>query len=336
MENIWLHISRKITGEASDDDDEIVEMWLNKEKKNKFIYSQLIEIWNYKATKETKLPYLYWKVKNRIQNFERGARIRNLYIQISKIAAVVVLFVSLFFFAYHYFTDRYSGNNRMISYNTIVVPKGNRSQIVLPDSTKVWLNNDTKLKFPDKFQDGSREVELVGEAYFEVKHDENRPFLVKVGNNSVKVLGTTFSISAYPDDPFIETSLITGRVIFQMNNISGENSTYELSPGFSLIYNKDKNLLSKRVIDESFYDYWKKGVYTFKNESLESLAIKIYRIYNIQILIDSEYLRHKTYTGTLSMDDNIFTFVEAIKRTTGEPIEYNFDKNKIYLKMKRL
>lgn len=338
MEDIWSNISRQITGEASEKDREKVSAWLKENNKNKRVYEQLTKLWNSESLALPGLPFLYWRVKKRILHADHRARIKYLSIQISKIAAVALMLVSLSFFAWHYFSDQRAAAELPVAYNTIVVPKGNRSQIVLPDSTKVWLNNDTKLIFPDKFQPGYREVDLSGEAYFEVKHDKNRPFFVKAGKSRVKVLGTTFAVSAYPDDPFIETALIEGKVIFETNYNSRDKASYKLKPGFSMNYDKSKNRLSTQQIESTFYDYWKNGTYSFKNESLESLARKIYRIYNTRIVFENDFLKHKTYTGTLSINDNIFTFIEAIKRTSMQPIEYRYDYNKniIYLKTERL
>ncbi len=330
MEDIWSYISRQIAGEANEGDREKVSDWLKEGHKNQLVYQRLERIWNSGSHAPVRLPVLYWRLKKRILQADQKAGRRRLFFQISKIAAVVLLLLSLSFFAWHYFTDQ--GHEEVqVAYNTVIVPKGNRSQIILPDSTKVWLNNDTKIVFPERFQSAIREVELTGEAYFEVKHDQSRPFLVKAGESRVRVLGTTFAVSAYPDDPFIETSLIEGKVIFETGK-----SFYELTPGCRISYDRNKNELSTRQIGSAFYDYWKNGVYSFKNESLESLARKIYRIYNIRIVFENDFLKHKTYTGLLSINDNIFTFMEAITRTSVQPVEYQYDytKNIIYLNQK--
>ncbi|MDD4190083.1 MAG: FecR domain-containing protein [Mangrovibacterium sp.] len=332
MEDIWTSISRQIAGEANESDREKVSDWLKEDHKNQLIYKRLERIWGSGPVVPDSLPFLYWRVKRRIQQADRKARSRRLFFQISRIAAVILLLLSLSFFAWHYFTDR-NMEELPVAYHTIVVPKGNRSQVILPDSTKVWLNNDTKIVFPERFRSATREVELTGEAFFEVKHDQNRPFLVKAGESRIRVLGTTFAVTAYADDPFIETSLIEGKVIFEAGR-----SSYELTPGSRIRYDRNRNALSTQQIGSAFYDYWKNGVYSFKNESLESLAKKVYRIYNIRIVFKSDFLKSKTYTGTLSISDNIFTFMEAIKRTSVQPIDYQYDytKNIIYLNQKSL
>jgi ferric-dicitrate binding protein FerR (iron transport regulator) len=336
MEDIWKHISRKVAGGGNSEDDKEVAQWLQQSPENKLAYEQLKTLWDSETVESHEMPKLYTELQKRVKMSREKSRTKHLLVQFLKVAAVMFLLISLSFFAYHYFSTQKLIVEDTVAFNTIVVPKGNRTQIVLPDSTKVWLTNDTKFVFPEKFKAGSREVELIGEAYFEVKHDEEKPFFVKVGKNRIKVLGTTFAVTAYPDDSFVETSLVEGKVIFELGAESEKKVSYEIAPGFTLNYDRNDGRMTRAKIETSFYDYWKKGIYTFKDESLENLANKIYRIYNIQMVFEDDFLKRKTFTGTLSVNDNVFTFMEAIKRTTAEPIEYYYEKNKIYLKLKRL
>ena len=335
MEDIWEQISRKIAGEGNSADEKKVAEWLDESPGNKLIWEQLKNFWDSEHRGMHEMPKLYQRLRRKIDTTKKSHP-KYLFLQVSKIAAAVLIFVSLAFFAYHYFSGPKLAAEEAVAFNSIVVPKGNRTQLVLPDGTKVWLTNDTRFVFPEKFTGGSREVELIGEAYFEVAHDEKLPFLVKVGENRIKVLGTTFAVTAYPDDTFVETSLVEGKVVFETNLASSNQVSHELAPGFSLNYGLHDNQIIRKKIEASFFDYWKKGIYTFKDESLENLAHKIYRIYNIRMVFEDDFLKRKTYTGTLSVNDNVFTFMEAIKRTSVEPIEYHYDRNKIYLKIKRL
>jgi ferric-dicitrate binding protein FerR (iron transport regulator) len=208
-------------------------------------------------------------------------------------------------------------------------------KLVLPDSTSIWLNNETRFKYASNYGSGNRQVELSGEAYFDVRHDKKHPFVVRVGNQHIRVLGTKFSVNAYPDNRIIETSLISGSVIFGSNNKIDGKLDHLLEPGYSLYYDKVNNSISKSKIQSSFYSYWENGVYSFKDESLESLSVKIKRIFNVEVVFGDEFLKQKTYTGTISINDNIFNFMEAIRRTSVEPIEYKFNKNIIYVKLKK-
>jgi hypothetical protein len=112
------------------------------------------------------------------------------------------------------------------------------------------------------------------------------------------------------------------------------NTDFLLKPGYRLTYNKENSKITTQRIQSSYYQYWEKGVYAFKDESFESLAVKIKRIFNVEVVFENEFLKKKTYTGTININDNIFLFMEAIRRTSVEPIEYKFNKNIIYVKLK--
>ncbi len=315
-------------GEALTDSKELLG-WVNQSEENQKTYIRYKNLWALlQRGKEMDTKYIEEGLRNVKSKINRSNK-RFSFINVFKYAAIIVVALIGGFMLN---TLRFDTE---ISMNEINVPKGNRTSIVLPDSTKVWINNDTKFKYPSVFSGNERVIELTGEAYFEVKHDPKHPFIVKTGHARVKVIGTKFIVSAYPDDDYIETYLISGNVHFQIrkNNYSKKFISYNLNPGYSLNYNKNSGKLIKKRITSTFYNYWMNGIYEFNDESLESLANKIYRIYNTKIIFENDFLKHKTYTGTLSVDDNIFTFIEAIKRTTVEPIEYRYEKNKIYIKL---
>ena len=332
-DKIWQHITRNLADEENAEDKIIVDTWLNKNNLNPKIYHRLKEIWDYNPTQINLMPQIYQKLLQRIKSFQTQ---HNPYIIINRILRIAALVILALLSGYliNQFTD-FSKQTEIV-YNEISVPKGNRSAIFLPDSTKVWISNDTKIKYPVDFTGENRVVDLAGEAYFEVHHNRDYPFLVKIGKHRIRVMGTKFSVSAYPEDDFIKTSLVKGQVQFDISrkNAPDKYISYSLKPGFSLTYNKNERNLTETKITTNFCNYWMNGVYEFKSEKLESLAKIIYRIYNITIVFEDDCLKNKTYTGALSIDDNIFTFIEAVKRTAVEPIEYSYDKNKIYIKLK--
>jgi ferric-dicitrate binding protein FerR (iron transport regulator) len=173
-------------------------------------------------------------------------------------------------------------------------------------------------------------VELTGEAYFEVAHQDSKPFVVRFGTHRIRVLGTKFSVTAYPDDQIVKAELISGKVAFDIQ--TGERyKSVEMKAGQSLSYNKTDQTITGGVVDTGFYDYWLNGVYTFKDETLESLARKITRIYNTEIIFGDEQLKSKRYSGSFSVNDNLYNFIESIRQTSVDPISYKMEKNKLYL-----
>lgn len=227
--------------------------------------------------------------------------------------------------------------NNEVAMNEIFVPNGNRTSVTLPDGTKAWLNNGTKLIYPEKFKGKNRIVEIEGEGFFDVTHDKAHPFIVKVGENRIKVLGTKFTVVAYPNDKFIKTELVSGQIQFDVKDESQTNKfhSYLMTPSQSLVFDKSSGKISESKITDGFYNYWINGVYQFKDETFEELAKKIERIYNVEVTFEEESLKRSLFSGTLSIDDNIYTLMEVFKRATGEPFTYTHKGNHIYIELKK-
>ena len=331
---IWNSIARKLADEATDEEKLVVEKWLAGDEKNKIIHRIMFQMWNYKSVPSVNSSSIYKRFKKRCVSYEQKHNFSTRFLYYAlRISAILFFIVTTALLANKYL----SFNEKEVVYQEIYVPKGSRSSLILPDGSKVWMSNDTKIKYPNEFEGNLRELELSGEAYFEIIHEKNRPFIVHTGQNRIRVMGTKFSVTAYPDDDILRAELISGKIMFDINTGRGTNSfvSYEVKPSHSLVWNKTSGKLFDSKISEGFYNYWQNGVYEFNNESLESLAKKIDRIYNIQIVFEDKLLKSRKFSGTIGIDDNIFTFMEAIKRTSLLSIDYKYKGNKIYVKQKK-
>jgi len=164
------------------------------------------------------------------------------------------------------------------SSNTVIVPNGGDYQIVLSDGTAVWLNAASKLTFPVKFTSKERRVKLSGEAYFEVAHNKNSPFLVETNNQTVKVLGTHFNINAYNDENYTKTTLIEGSVKVQ----SATNlKPATLLPGEQATLGN--NTLVKNTVDTKEVLAWKNKMFRIYDQDLYSIMKQIGRWYNVDV-----------------------------------------------------
>jgi ferric-dicitrate binding protein FerR (iron transport regulator) len=335
MENdpVWNKIARKLAGESRSDEELAVKEWANRDKLNQGILSRLIEIWEYNPAGSSKSPRIYRTYKNRLNYHEKKHNENSFIFYTLRLAAILFLIVGTAALVNTFFPFY---EKQEISWQEISVPRGSRTFILLPDSSKVWLSNNSTLKYPDKFDKTARELYLKGEAYFEVTHDTKTPFVVNMGLDRIKVLGTRFSVTAYPEENTVRADLLDGKIQMDINERKGGDSyrSFIVKPSHSLVYEKTSGKLFSSVIPDGFFDYWKNGIYNFNNESLESLAQKIDRIYNVEIVFENDYLKTKRFSGNLSTDDNIFTFMEAIKRTSLDPIEYSYKNKKIYIKLK--
>lgn len=330
-DKIWSSISRKIAGESTEEDLYLVDNWLKENENNIKIYNTLLEMWNTEKLTTENQQSLFDSVKRKISVYENLPKKRFYLTSFFKIAAIGFILIALNL-AFYLFREKPAIES--VAWQEIAVPRGNRMKITLPDSTSIWLNNETKFRYANNFSSTNRQVELSGEAYFDVHHDSEHPFTVKIGNKKIKVYGTRFSVNAYPEDQFIETSLISGSVVFENDSKINGETEFKIEPGNSLYYNKLSNSVENKKIQSSFYEYWEKGMYTFKDEKFETLAVKLKRIFNVEVVFEDEFLKNKTYTGTINVNDNIFIFMEAIRRTSVQPIEYRFNNNMIYVKLK--
>ncbi|HEY1062714.1 MAG TPA: FecR family protein [Daejeonella sp.] len=163
-----------------------------------------------------------------------------------------------------------------VIYNKIETPFGGKYQINLPDGSKVWLNSASTLRFPALFSGNTREVELNGEAYFDVAKNPNKPFKVITKDQIVEVLGTQFNINSYSDEETFKTTLIEGSV-----KIIYKDRVVLLSPGQQF----QPNMKSSKVIeaDTEGVTAWKNGYFLFKDEDIRSIMRKISRWYNVEV-----------------------------------------------------
>jgi transmembrane sensor len=164
-------------------------------------------------------------------------------------------------------------------YNTITTPRGGQYQVTLADGTKVWLNAESSLRFPTAFTGKDREVELTGEAYFEVKADKDKPFLVQAGQTETRVLGTNFNIMAYSDEGAVKTTLLEGAVSMGL----GTHSAL-LQPGQQGQYDDGKNIIATRAVNTRAVVAWKDGYYFFDRTPVKSVMRQIARWYDVTIV----------------------------------------------------
>lgn len=184
------------------------------------------------------------------------------------------------------------------SYCQIEVPLGAESKLLLPDSTVVFLNGGTTLKYDASLQHrANREVFLSGEAYFKVAQNVDKPFIVHTGDLNVKVLGTTFNVASYPEDEEIKVSLLEGRV--NVFTTSEKEKNVLLSPNQQAVYNKENKELSMKKVDASAQTAWTTGRLVFVNERLFDILKTIGKKYDIQMLIQSQKVYTEYFSGSI-------------------------------------
>ena len=210
-----------------------------------------------------------------------------------------------------------------VVYNKLEVPRGGECMIKLDDGTKVWVNAETKLKYPVAFVGDRREVVLEGEAFFDVPKNE-KPFIVKTSFGDVRVLGTAFGISAYASESESYTTLVRGKVSVEREG--GEPVV--ILPGEQVVTSKDGKMIKQQVDVEEFVG-WKDGIYVFKEKSLGEIMKTLERWYNISVDFQEKSLVDLPFTGNLKRYDDINVFFDALTRT-GD-MKYRVEGNQVIL-----
>ena len=206
--------------------------------------------------------------------------------------------------------------------NEIKVKHGQEFKLVLADGTQVWINSMSTIRFPVRFTGNTREVEVLeGEVCFKAAHDSEHPFIVHTPVHSVKVLGTTFNVSCYKEDAFVQTTLLEGKV--QINNCIGGLTDVEIKPNQQYVF--DKNGLKAEVVNVNASSVlaWTKGYFEFDDESLEQIFNKLQRWYDIDVFFVNNDRRHESFTGNLTRFENIDKILEMIEEVSDVEFETN-------------
>ncbi|MDO3694301.1 DUF4974 domain-containing protein [Wenyingzhuangia sp. chi5] len=229
----------------------------------------------------------------------------------------------------------YTNKNKIsqeVVYNYLTIPRGGQFVLQLSDGTKVWLNSETKLKYPVNFiKNKVREVELVyGEAYFDVSPSSEHNgagFKVFQNNQEVSVLGTEFNIKAYKDETFIYTTLVEGKIFLQNNK-----SKQYLTPNEQAILNLNTQQLSiQSNIDTYNEASWKDGVFSFENKPLEEVMKVLSRWYDFEVIFENKEIQKEEFIGVLMKDRNIEDVLISIK-SSGIINNYKFNDHVLILK----
>jgi len=360
----WDLIVKYCKKELTDIEENNLSQWCNAEKINQLLFEEILDddsfrtalLINEDEANEERWASIYNRLKHTRPTIIFS---RNRFFRIAFIAATLLILVGVgITLLYTSWQNRGFSEN---DFTYIYSPRGQRTQVILPDSTKVWLNSETSIKYPVSFNKKFREVTIIGEAFFKVKRNPDKPFFVNTTDIKVKVYGTSFNIKAYPNDKYIETTLIEGKlsVIPKANPEIHENEIF-LKPKDRLkfgipstmetdsINTKSEKVAvkSKRVKKESLPEVllsrnvnpdqenlWKDGKLIFRDETFGEMAIKLERWYDIKIHFEDEKIKNFRFTGQFDKE-TINQAMEALKISSQHSYYYEIIFRDIYIKSK--
>lgn len=251
---------------------------------------------------------------------KRGRKLRWLPAvrEILKIAAVFLLAWSI-----QWWTDT---KNEEELYQTLYVPAGQRAELLLPDSTQVWLNAHTTLVYPTTFRQKTREVQLDGEAYFKVKRNEKQPFIVKTSKTDIEVLGTEFNVFAYREEEDFSVALLKGSVMLHAT----DGNSFRMRPGEQIHY--ANGAFHTTPIEEMDYFKWKDGQICFHNATIEDIMKKLSLYFDVQIELKNKKLGEEHYTGKFWTKDGVEQVLRVLQLELHFHYTREYESNKITIK----
>ena len=280
------------SGETSTDEEKVIIDWAEASAENYKIYLKERQYWNTILVNMTSV----------MEGKKQGSKKINIWMLTTVAASIAILFMLSYILV---FADKQD-----VGWQTIYVPPGQRVQVILSDSTVVWLNSKSTLKYPSFFSSDIRNVQLNGEGYFEVMKKEKTPFVVETSRHNITVSGTSFNVFAYDGKPFFETSLIDGEVLVSQKNKN--NSEVILRPSEKIAEINGELTIS--AIEDFDHFRWREGLICIDDEPLEKMMEKFSLYFDIDIKIENPLLLEYSPTGKFRHSDGIDHALKVLQK----------------------
>ena len=212
-----------------------------------------------------------------------------------------------------------------VVYNEIEIPRGGEFDLVLADGTQVWLNAESRLRYPVEFSGKERKVVLEGEAYFQVKKNPSLPFRVEIRNQVIEVLGTEFNVSGYKDEACVYTTLVNGKV-----KVAATDKGMTLLPGEQCVLDTGDGSMIRQQVDVDKIISWKKGKFILEEQTLEQIMQKLARWYDITVFYQNPALKNKVFKGSVPRYAELRQVLNILEKT-GE-VQFHIQNRTVIVK----
>ncbi len=290
-----LLILKELEEELSSHEKTELKSWL-REPENQLLYEEQKKLWNLMDELHRMKKISMTKALKKVEGKLFGRLSFNFLKRLERVAAI--LFIPLLLASIWLFGIQRGAEFSGLQYNTVQVPLGMRSSITLPDGTLVSLNSGSSLKYPVAFTGKTRNVELAGEAFFDVTKNKNKPFIVSASDIDIKVLGTAFNCCAYPEDQNIETALVRGSI--EITKEKDERHKLCVKPGEVATYSKTDRTIEKNKVNLDKFISWKSGKLIFRDDSMATVLEKLGRWYNVEFQVKDKEILSYEYSATFS------------------------------------
>lgn len=323
MEKMKYDIIEKVlNGIGTEEEARAVTEWFATQEGEKYLSDQMDQ--KFEEIKEgyedilVDHPIPSEKIFNKIEANIARKRLKIILFRCAAVLIPTVLILGLF-----YHLDSRVELFGEVDYEEVYVPKGERIQMMFQDGTRAYLNSDTRLKFPKKFSLSEREVFISGEAYFVVTENPKRPFIVNINEMSVKVLGTSFNVHAYPEENDITVFLEKGRIALT----APTKEEYILSPQEKLIYDKENRKCTITKMKESKYiSVWKNNIISFHDTPFSEVIKTLNRWYDVEFIVEDPTVLNNYLTITCE-DTNLDNILNGLENIV--PVKFVYENGRI-------
>lgn len=305
--------------------------WINRKDHTDEKDKALFEFWNElntKANESTIRSFNTFKTNNLIaNNLSTNAKRKQFIIRFSRIAIILLLPVISVLITLFIVNESDKLKVDDIKFVECIVPNGETRTIILPDSSVAKLNSGTIIIYPEQFKHQNRDIYLNGEAFFTVKHDSEKPFLVRSTDIDIEVLGTVFNVSSYTSDQISSTTLESGKIKIYLKN-KGESLI--LNPDEQITYNRQTHVAEVKKINAIDATSWTTGNFYIESSSIERLAKAIERKYGVDVYLSSSKFKDEKITMRFMNNENLNECMDILQQIV-PGLKYEIDANKVFI-----
>lgn len=325
QDNIHLLMTGYYSDDLTVNEREVLKNHLESNPADRKVFEDYRLLWK-ESGPEINLKPIYVDralAKTKLRLFFRKTNIFQFFQHAAAVFLLAGLFSSVYIY-YHSSVPLTDNSEQPVMMQEVSAIFGTRSKFQLTDGTTVFLNSGSKLIFPVSFKGSSRKVELVGEAFFEVTPNPDKPFIVKTSEVNIKVLGTAFDLQAYPDSKEISTTLVHGKVVLESEYDEISKQLVELKPSDHAVFNaKNKTINISKEEDLDKFIGWKDGKLVFFNDPIGNVSEKLGNWYNVAVKINNDALKKYRFTATFT-DEPIEQVLDLLGKSS--PIRYRIKK----------
>jgi transmembrane sensor len=321
-------ITSFLSGNSDSSENEVLQCWQDLSVENKKTFDDSVKVWENcpksisKSVIEKDKQFVLGSIISQSSVQQRRDRV------VMKFLRMAAIFIGPVMLAIGWNLGNQKSSTPDLTWNTVTAPRKHIAMCTLSDGTIVWLNAGSTLSYPSNIEKDKREVKLTGEGYFKVTKNDVKPFLVITSQATVKVLGTSFNMRAYPGSNQVVTTLEEGSIEF-LTQKSGVDATLKLKPGEQAVYNSSEGKIEVNKVDATGYSAWIGDKFLFKDADLKSIIAELERLYDVKIHIKSPRLEKLRFRGMFSYDQDLLDAFETLRRSV--KLKYTIKEREIWL-----